>query len=249
MSCEIATTTVSDLRHHYKPNVKPPSRETGRLLTCLGNYHTLYEQSELAIIIKQQLQTALKISNSPVDRILSLGLGSLHVKKDRSRRLKQLALLIALRQHLSGMTGKSVDIFAQDPDFTRADEAFLGMLNINILHTPSGSSLGEASQVISPSTLIYSPFLTIEVYEQLMDQSGLPIQYVFGDDFNALLKKWPKHSEERKQVEAVIRMGLSKFQRKATKGAGFWTEEDVAFPMAIYTRPRDGKPDRLKSKI
>ncbi|OAG01308.1 uncharacterized protein CC84DRAFT_1049028, partial [Paraphaeosphaeria sporulosa] len=60
------------------------------------------------------------------------------------------------------------------------------------------------------------------------------VQYVIGDDFNALLDKWPKYSAERAQVQKVTKAGLGRYQRKAILGTGFWEEIDGAFPMAVY---------------
>ncbi|KAF2832423.1 hypothetical protein CC86DRAFT_280647, partial [Ophiobolus disseminans] len=76
----------------------------------------------------------------------------------------------------------------------------------------------------------------------------LSIPVIFGDDFNALLSKWPKHSEERKQVESAMKSGLSKYRRRVISGEGFWVEEDGTFPMAVYemVRAREGG---VKAKI
>jgi hypothetical protein len=89
--------------------------------------------------------------------------------------------------------------------------------------------------LVDANTLIYSPFLTLEAYEQLLLQSDRQVKYLVGDDFNALLAKWPKHSAERGQVERLIRTGISQFRRRAASGDGFWEQEDMAFPMAMYS--------------
>jgi hypothetical protein len=226
-------------------NSKPLSRELQQASVALEHFRLLYEQSPLSQLIHRQLQTSLKNSIIPITRILSLGLGSLLVSKGQTRRLKQLTILLAVRDSISQISRSAVEIYAQDPTFTRADEAFLNSLGIRILRTPSGAELGEAATLVSPSTLVYSPFLTIEAYEQFLVKSGLPIPIVLGDDFNALLSKWPKHSEERKQVEAVMKSGLSKYRRRAIVGEGFWAEEDGSFPMAMYEEARG----RIKAKM
>lgn len=125
-------------------------------------------------------------------------------------------------------------MFAQDPDFTRQDKVLLTALGIGILRTSSSAELGEAASVISPFTLVYSPFLTLEAYEQLIARPVMPVRYLVGDDFDALLKKWPNRSAERRQVEGVLKSGLSKYRRKALAGDGFWTDRDESFPMAVY---------------
>ncbi|KAF1849046.1 uncharacterized protein K460DRAFT_263485, partial [Cucurbitaria berberidis CBS 394.84] len=60
------------------------------------------------------------------------------------------------------------------------------------------------------------------------------VQYLLGDDFNALLNKWPKHSAERTQVERVMKSGLLSYRRRVVNGEGFWTKGDGTFPMAVY---------------
>jgi hypothetical protein len=107
-------------------------------------------------------------------------------------------------------------------------------MGITILRTPSGTQPGEAGAIVSPLTLVYSPFLTFEAYEQLLYNTSQSVPVIIGDDFHALARKWPKHSAERKQVENVTRLGLSKYRRRAISGDGFWAEEDETFPMAMY---------------
>ncbi|KAJ4292065.1 hypothetical protein N0V90_009964 [Kalmusia sp. IMI 367209] len=143
---------------------------------------------------------------------------------------KQLSFLANLQK--SSKT--PIEVYAQDPTFTRQDEVLLSSLDIRISRTPSGSSLGEATSIMSSSTLVYSPFLTLEAYEQLFIQSKQPVPYLIGDDFNALLEKWPKYTPERAQVEKVTKSALGRYRRKAISGSGFWVDSDGAFPMAVY---------------
>lgn len=238
---------IPEPRSYQKSRTKP-SRETRQLSETLEDVQATYEQSQFSKAVARQLQASLNSSGSRITRILSLGLGSLFVTNGQRRRLKQLTILLAIRDHASRILGQMVEIYAQDPTFTRADESFLAGFGIRILRTPSGSELGEAAKVISQSTIIYSPFLTIEVYAELLLRSGLPIPLIFGDDFNALLKKWPRHSGEQKQVERVMKSGLGKYRRKAVNGDGFWNDEDATFPMALYQDTSVGEA-RVKAKI
>jgi hypothetical protein len=252
-----ATADVLDGYQHRKVHrnvtAKSSSREMHQLTSSIDYLQALYDQSQLSQTISRHLQASLKSSKTPITKILSLGLGSLLVSKGQSRRLKQLTILLAIQADLKRSSGRTIEIYAQDPTFTRTDELFLTSLGVCILHTTSGSSLGEAASIISPSTMIYSPFLTLEVYEALLVRSQLPIPVIFGDDFNALLGKWPKYSEERKQVEDVMKMGLAKYRRRAVGGEGFWEVEDGTFPMAVYEKMnvgRDGKKEvRVRAKI
>lgn len=84
---------------------------------------------------------------------------------------------------------------------------------------------------------MYSPFLTLEAYEALLlHQSGKDgVQYLIGDDFEKLLAKWPKHSDERKQVLGLVRGAVGGYRRRAIAGEGFWEEGDGAFAMAMYS--------------
>lgn len=225
------------------------SRESQHTSALLEEYRTLFEQSALSNIIVRQLQASRKYTTTPVSRILSLGLGSLSVVKGQARRLKQLTILLAVRDTYQRISGTSIDVYAQDPTFTRADEAFLTNLGIRILRTPHGSELGEAKALIDPSTVVYSPFLTLEVYEQLLVKSVSPVQQIIGDDFNALLSKWPKHSAERGQVEGMMKYGLTKYRRRGVIGEGFWESEDGTFPMAIYDRTDNVVTRRERAKI
>ncbi|EOA87886.1 hypothetical protein ACJQWK_08226 [Exserohilum turcicum] len=220
-----------------KPSSKKSTanRSIHGLSEQLEEYKTLYATSQLSQTITTRLQAMMKTAPTPITRILSLGLGSLVVTKGQTRRLKQLALLLALRASIQEISGTCIQLYAQDPTFTRHDETLLRSLNIHILHTPSGSSLGEAASILNPSTLVYSPFLTLEAYEQLLVAAKTPVRYLLGDDFDALLEKWPRRSAERTQVERVVKTGLARhYRRRGVAGKGFWSDDDAAFPMALY---------------
>ncbi|OSS52025.1 hypothetical protein B5807_03561 [Epicoccum nigrum] len=229
------TTWTQDAPRRTKGTSLP--RELQQLTRQLIDQQDLLHLSQLSIILRGYLQKINK-TNIPITRIVSLGLGSLLVTKSRPRRLKQLAILLSIRDCLQSGQQDPIEVYAQDPDFTRQDKALLAALDIRILRTPSSSELGEADSVISPYTLVYSPFLTLEAYEQLISRRGMPVRYLIGDDFDALVKKWPNWSAERRQVEGVLRSGLSRYRRKALAGEGFWTEEDETFPMALYVMNR-----------
>jgi hypothetical protein len=236
-------------RAHRRSKPVSSSREVRVLAALLNSSQELYNRSQLSEIFNRQLQATLKHSPIPVTAILSLGLGSFRALKDQSRRLKQLTILLAIRDILRRISGSLIQVYAQDPTFTRADEAFLSDLGLHILRTPSGSELGEAASVISPSTLIYSPFLTLEAYENLFMNSKISVQYLVGDDFNALLSKWPKHSAEQAQVEGIMKSGLSSYRRRAVTGALFWTEDDKTFPLAMYEKLDGSARRREKARI
>lgn len=67
------------------------------------------------------------------------------------------------------------------------------------------------------------------------------VQYLFGDDFDALLYKWPKQSAERMEVEEIVKNGLGSYRRRPVIDEDFWTTEDSTFPMAIYERSRKSR--------
>lgn len=215
------------------PKNKALPRELLQLTSQVLDLQELYAHSELAHSISRQSYTISK-SGRPIARIVSLGLGSLFVVKGQSRRLKQLAILLAIRDQLQEVRREPIEMYAQDPAFTRLDETFLASFGVRILRTSSGSDLGEAASLISPNTLVYSPFLTLEAYEQLFLKTTVSVQYLLGDDFDALLQKWPKRSAERTQVEGLLKQGLARYRRKAVSGEGFWTAEDETFPSAVY---------------
>lgn len=229
-----------DVRQRIKSTLLP--RVQQQLTRHIFDQQDQFNSWQLSVTLGRYLEKITK-TNTPITRMVSLGLGSLHVMKNRSRRLKQLAILLFIRDCLQRVWQKPIEVYAQDPDFTRQDKALLAALGIAILRTPCSSELGEAASVITPSTLVYSPFLTLEAYEQLISRPVIPVRYLIGDDFDALLEKWPNRSAERRQVAGVIRSGLSKYKRKAFVGEGFWTEGDETFPMAFYVRA-EGVPIR-----
>ncbi|KAK7958448.1 hypothetical protein PG996_010114 [Apiospora saccharicola] len=170
-----------------------------------------------------------------VTKIVSLGLGSLYEKsKDQPRRLKQLAMLLGLAEYLRSASTAEINIYAQDPGFTKADEALLRRMGVRVLKTTSPSDLGEAGRVIDGETLVYSPFLTIEAYELLLGTCTMGL--LVGDDFNALRSKWEKRTAEHRQVEHLVKSGVSQYQKRSINGDGFWSDNDRPFPMALYSR-------------
>lgn len=221
-------------RTQRKTKSRPASREQHLQNLLLAAYET-YVQSQFAQNIDRQVSNLVKSASAPITHVLSLGLGSLSsTEKGQTRRLKQLVILLAIRTSLQRLSKGTIEVYAQDPTFTRQDEALLSSLNVRILRTSSGSSLGEAASKLTSSTLVYSPFLTLEAYEQLFIHSKQPVPYLIGDDFNSLMQKWPKHSAERSQVEQVTKSALGQYRRKAISGSGFWDDSDGAFPMAVY---------------
>lgn len=227
--------SASQQQVQQKTRNKSLPRELLHITAQLLDLQDLYNQSQLPGSVNRLLH-AIGKAGTPITRIISLGLGSLLVMKGQSRRLKQLAVLLAIREYLQDGRKEPIEIYAQDPTFTRSDEILLDAFGVQILRTASGSDLGEAASFITPSTIVYSPFLTLEAYEQLILKTSVPMHHLIGDDFSALLQKWPKRSAERRQVEVLAKTGLSKYRRKAVAGAGFWTEEDETFPMAVYSR-------------
>jgi hypothetical protein len=146
---------------------------------------------------------------------------------------------VAIVEELEISFEMPIEIYAQDPTFTRIDEAFLASLGIQVLRTPSPSDLGEAAHYIDGSTLVYSPFLTIEAYRNVLESCNIGI--LVGDDFNALRSKWPKFTPEYDNVERLVKRDLIKYQRRLLSQHSkdenvFWEKEDKVFPMALYSR-------------
>ena len=239
----VAPPSTSIPTKHRRSKAKP-SRDQHHLHTLISDAQALYTSSQFAKTIDKHLTSLTR--STPITRILSLGLGSLSApEKGQSRRIKQLAILLEIRSSLQKTSHAPVQVYAQDPTFTRADEALLSTLDIRIARTSSGSSLGEAEDLIDVNTIVYSPFLTLEAYEQLFVRSKAQVQYLIGDDFNALLEKWPKYSAERAQVEKLVKSALGRYRRRAISGEGFWDEADGAFPMAGYA-VQSGVRERAK---
>jgi len=212
-------------------------KASGRLLQQLRHSYdearALLNRSSISSSIPNILPSK---GRPPITKIVSLGLGTF-TTKNQSRVLKQLAFLLAIAEQNNPTSSAGlVEIYAQDPTFTRTDEIFLKSLGIKILRTPSSSDLGEAGKIIDRSTLVYSPFLTIDAYKLLF--RACTVEYLVGDDFNALRVKWPKQSAERSEVERLVKGEVSKLRRRALGAAPgeFWAAEDKPFPMAIYWR-------------
>lgn len=209
-------------------------------------FRFLYDQSSLSSSMEAMLRARIQPN---VTKALSLGLGSLSEKsRDQHRRFKQLAIFLSIADHIrrsSSSRGETpkLELYAQDPTFTRADESFLQSLGIYVLRTPSPSDLGEARHAIDDNTLVYSPFLTIDAYGLLLE--SCPVDLLIGDDFSSLLLKWEKHTAEHKEVARLQKLHISRYQKRAVSGSGFWDEEDRAFPMALYRR----KPDRRQKDV
>ena len=229
------TGSVNTTKVVRKAKSRSPSRELLQLQSRFDEIRAKYETSSFAQTIEKLVKNASKTSGASITRVLSLGLGSLTPIKTQTRRLKQLAIFLAVADALEDEVHRPIELFAQDPTFTRADEAFLATFGVAVVRTPSGAELGEAQGLINASTLVYSPFLTLEAYEQLMLHGEHDMKYIIGDDFNALLSKWPKHSHEQRQVEGIIRSGIVQYRRRVVSGDGFWEDDDKAFPMAMYS--------------
>ncbi|KAF1960863.1 hypothetical protein CC80DRAFT_266200 [Byssothecium circinans] len=214
----------------------PLSRSQQHLHTTFATIQALYTQSQLSQNIAAHITSLHKTARPPIRKILSLGLGSFTTSsKAQRRQLKQLALFLAIRDELGRRGGVGVEVYAQDPVFTKADEAFLSTHSVKILRTGSGTSLGGAGEVIDASTLVYSPFLTLEAYEALLLRRN-DVRVFIGDDFDGLAKKWPKFSAEGKVVERVVRGAVRGFMRRVVSGDGYWEEGDGAFGMGVYVR-------------
>lgn len=230
------------------------SKQFGKLFALYSEATEAFYQSPLAATVEGMLHA----KNRPrITKALSLGLGSLGASKDQPRRMKQLALFMAIASHLQTREF-TVPLYAQDPTFTKQDEEFLNTLGIQVLKTPSLSDLGEAGALIDDETLVYSPFLTITTYIQLFgigqnntSKSENRIPILIGDDFNALKLKWEKRTAEYRDVEALIKtMKASNYQRRLMSGDDFWEETDNPFPMALYrVQPGNKTPSGAKSNI
>jgi hypothetical protein len=224
----------------------PPSRELKSLYAIYSITRTQYNESALSDSIIRLLES----KNRPaVTKLVSLGLGSLK-SLNQTRRIKQLAIFLAIADQLRNYN-PSIELYAQDPEFSKLDESFLGSLGVRILSTPMAADLGEAAQYIDQSTLVYSPFLTLEAYELLF--SSQKVNLFIGDDFDALRNKFPKRSQGSNETESISRKFIQGFRKRAIGEAdgadGFWDANDKPFPMAMYWKASKlslGKP--LKAK-
>ncbi|CAH0019355.1 unnamed protein product [Clonostachys rhizophaga] len=245
-------------RRSLKPTSKPSSsapnpakarglsKQNEKLFALYLESKELFYRSALA----RRFEAMLHAKSRPrINKIVSLGLGSLGASKDQPRRMKQLAIFMAIASHIQATSERQfqIPLYAQDPSFTKTDEDFLNFLGVHVLRTPEASDLGEAGQMIDGETLIYSPFLTIEAYGRLFaaaqkkSEKAKSLERIapvlIGDDFNALKLKWEKRTAEHRNVESLMR-GLKErsYQRRVISGEGFWTESDNPFPMALYWR-------------
>jgi SRR1 len=218
-----------------KSSAKPKfSRELQQLQNLYDDSKALYYQSLLSKSIALMLRAK---QGAPLTKAISLGLGSL-TSRDQSRRIKQLTIFLAITEQLESSMQNPIKLYAQDPTFTKTDEAFLQSLGITILRTPSPSALGEAEKFIDRNTLVYSPFLTIEAYQSILE--SCTIGMLVGDDFNALRLKWPKHTTEHDTVEKLVKRDLTRYERRSISRSSkdqndFWENEDKPFPMAVYS--------------
>ncbi|PMD48064.1 hypothetical protein L207DRAFT_505148 [Hyaloscypha variabilis F] len=220
------------------------SRDLRQLQNLYNDTRDRYAGSSLAIAITHLLESK---ANPTVKRIVSLGLGSLK-STDQSRRLKQLTIFLAIAEQIK-LRQPKLEIYAQDPSFSKTDEAFLQSLGVNILSTPSATELGDAAQYIDDSTLVYCPFLTLEAYELLFATGA--VKFFIGDDFDALRVKWPKRSSGWNEVEALSRRFVQGLRKRIISGGDdFWDVEDKPFPMAMYFSAVQRQQDRqTKAKL
>jgi hypothetical protein len=221
------------------------SREVLQLHILYNKIRNQYLGSNLALSITQLLDSKNKLV---VAKIVSLGLGSLIKSADQTRRIKQLTILLAIAEQLRQHEPK-LEVYAQDPSFTKTDEAFLQSLGVNIISTPSATEMGEAAKYIDQSTLVYCPFLTLEAY-QLFFTTGT-FNYFIGDDFDALRLKWPKNSAGWKEAESLSRRFVQGLRKRVIGGGdGFWEAEDKPFPMAMYySGSQRHQPKQPKAKL
>jgi hypothetical protein len=219
------------------------SREHRQLHTIYNETRTRYIESNLSLSISHLLES----KNHPtVTRIVSLGLGSLK-SADQARRIKQLTVFLAIGEQLRQREPK-IMLYAQDPSFSKVDEAFLQSLGVNILSTPSATELGEAAQYINELTLVYCPFLTLEAY-QLFFATG-SLNYFIGDDFDALRIKWPKRSAGWNEAESLSRRFVQGLRKRMIGGGdGFWDAEDNPFPMAMYYSSQRHQDKQTRAKL
>ncbi|KAH7021484.1 uncharacterized protein B0I36DRAFT_334523 [Microdochium trichocladiopsis] len=202
------------------------------------NLRTMFDDSLLSTSLAASLRAKVITSRSPITRAVSLGLGSFAERsKDQPRRLKQLAMFMAAAAQINALQattgGPQLELFAQDPTFTKPDISFLTSLGIRVLKTPSPSEMGEAQSYIDPNTLVYSPFLTIEAYEALL--SACSVNLLLGDDFQALKRKFDKNTSDHHLVDRLGKTHMAGLERRSLTGSGFWdAAEDQPFPMALY---------------
>jgi SRR1 len=219
------------------------TREHRQLHILYDETRTRYLESNIALLIRQLLASK---NTSGVTRIVSLGLGSLK-STEQSRRIKQLTIFLAIAEQLRQKSPK-IEIYAQDPSFSKIDESFLQSLGVNILSTPSATELGEAAEYINESTLVYCPFLTLEAY-QLFFAAGC-LNHFIGDDFDALRIRWPKRSAGWNEAESLSRQFVQGLRKRVIGGDdGFWDANDKPFPMAIYYSAQWHQEKKTRAKL
>jgi len=109
-----------------KGNKKPKlSRDLQKLQVLYDESRTLYNQSMLSKSITSMLLTSKQ--KLPLTKAVSIGLGSL-TSTNQSRRIKQLTIFMAITEQLQSQMSTPIKVFAQDPTFTKVDEAFLQKL-------------------------------------------------------------------------------------------------------------------------
>ncbi|KAH8809437.1 hypothetical protein F5884DRAFT_858938 [Xylogone sp. PMI_703] len=224
-----------EINQHYRATRSPKTRTSSS--RELQQLHLLYKEARnryLESNLYLSIARLLASKNRPaVTKIISLGLGSLR-SPDQSRRIKQLTIFLAIAEQLRQYEPE-IEIYAQDPSFSKIDEAFLQSLGVHILSTPSATELGEAANYTDESTLVYCPFLTLDAY-QLFFSTGA-VNFFIGDDFDALRIKWPKHSAGRNEAESLLRRFVQQFRKRIiTSDDRFWDPGDKSFPMALYWR-------------
>jgi len=204
------------------------SRELRQLHILYNNTRNKYLSSNLHITITRLLESKTRPA---VTKLVSLGLGSLK-STDQARRIKQLTIFLAIAEQLR-THDPNLEIYAQDPSFSKTDEAFLQSLGVQILVTPAATEPGEAAQYLGDSTLVYCPFLTLEAYQLFFSTEKL--KFFIGDDFDALRLKWPKQSAGRNEAEGLLRRFVQGLRKRVVgRDEAFWDVEDKPFPMAMY---------------
>ncbi|KAG8162062.1 hypothetical protein KVR01_007827 [Diaporthe batatas] len=84
--------------------------------------------------------TLFRLVRFPVDQIFAFACGSLSGSDNEQRRRSaaQHAFIVSLRQDLMGKFGKTIQCFAQDPAYTRADKNLLAVESITVVNDPQG---------------------------------------------------------------------------------------------------------------
>jgi hypothetical protein len=126
-----------------------------------------------------------------IDRVVMVGLGNLDdsARREPYRAAMQLALLLAVLRGLELVSDGTQDAavpritvpcFAQDPAFTSNDVSVLEHFGITTVPIPQGSDM------ISPTTLVFSPYVDVTVLMPEILGGKSPIMYV-GVGFDAFM--------------------------------------------------------------